>query len=250
MRKISVRVLAVGVATQLLVLAWFFNSAPSCMMTFASQPTAQNGNDKKKFEADELLSQENSSNSLSSLDERSSMRESLSLLKDNLDSDGVDPEPRTVDVHDKKKDHGHSATQIFFYIFAFLLAGLITATGLFLALFVREKKPVKLHVYRIGEESLLSLRGSCMTCGQLVGYTIKAGKETTQNHKLWVVQITLNAPTRRKYMLAVQELVLPVIRREHDFVVVGPYRQKQDAAQVLTCLSEQYGLRGWLIEGH
>jgi hypothetical protein len=45
-------------------------------------------------------------------------------------------------------------------------------------------------------------------------------------------------------------MVLPVIRRENDFVVVGPYRQKQDAAQVLTCLSEQYGLRGWLIEGN
>ena len=189
-------------------------------------------------------------NDLSPLDKRSSLQASLPLPRDYLAPDSVDPERRAVDTHEKKLDHEYSAAQIFFYVFTFVLAGCIALTGLFMALFLRDKKPVKLHVYRIRENSLLNVRGVCQTCGELIGYAVKTGKQTTQNHKLWVVQITLNVPTRRKYMLAIQEMMLPVIRRENDFVVVGPYRQKQDAAQVLKGLSEQYGLRGWLIEGN
>lgn len=250
MRKVSVGILASGFAIQLLLSTRFFYSDSSCITAFISQSTVQNKIDKKQLQANEVVQQGNGFDDLSPLNKRSRMQASLPSRRDYLAPDSIDPERRAIDTHEKKQDHEDSAAKIFFYIFTFVLAGFIALTGLFMALFSRDKKPVKLHIYRIRENSLLNLRAACLTCGELIGHAIKTGKQTTQNHKLWVVQITLNAPTRRKYLLAIREMVLPVIRRENDFVVVGPYRQKQDAAQVLTCLSEQYGLRGWLIEGN
>lgn len=249
MRKISGGVLAAGVAIQLLVLAWFFISDSSCMITFANQPTLQDGTDKKQIQTNEWVQQENGFNNPNPLDKRSSLQKSL-RPRDHLAPDSAYPERRTVNTHEKNLDHEYSAAQIFFYVLTFALASCIALTGLLMELFSRNKKPVKLHAYRIRANSLLNLRGACLTCGELIGYAVRPSKPTLQNHKLWVVQITLNVPTRQKYMRATQEMVLPVIRRENDFVVVGPYPQKQDAAQVLTCLSEQYGLRGWLIEGN
>lgn len=250
MRKISVGVLAVGVAIQLLVLAWFFSSGSSYIITCVKQSTLQDGTDKKQLQANELVQQGNGFNELSPLDKRSSMQASLPLPKDYLAPDSVDPERRTIDTPEKKLDHEYSAAPIFFYALTFVLAGLIVLTGLFMALSSRDKKPVKLHVCRTITSSLLNFRWVCLTCGEMVGHAVKTGKQTTQNHKPWVIQITLNVPTGRKYMLAIHEMGLSVIRRENDFVVVGPYSQKQDAAKVLTRLSEQYGLRGWLIEGN
>ncbi|WP_150644877.1 hypothetical protein [Pseudomonas fluorescens] len=148
MRIVSVGVLAVGVATQLLVLAWFFNSDSSCMIAFIKKSTLQDRLDNKQFQTNELVRQGNG-NDPSPLDKRSPMQASLPLPRDYLAPDSVDPERRAVDTHEKKPDHEYSAVQIFLYIFTFVLAGFIALTGLFMALFSRDKMPVKLHVYRI-----------------------------------------------------------------------------------------------------
>jgi hypothetical protein len=129
------------------------------MIAFVSQSTLQNEIDKKQHPANELVQQGNGFEDLSPLDKRSSMQASLPLPRDYLAPDSVDPERRAVDDHEKKLDHEYSAAQIFFYVFTFVLAGFTALTGLFMALFSRDKKPVKLHIYRILANSLLNVRG-------------------------------------------------------------------------------------------
>jgi cell division protein FtsN len=38
--------------------------------------------------------------------------------------------------------------------------------------------------------------------------------------------------------------------RVDNFVVIGPYKQKQDAARVVKELTESHGVRGWMMAGN
>lgn len=65
-----------------------------------------------------------------------------------------------------------------------------------------------------------------------------------------MIEIALNTPSRHRAKEAIQLLELPVARKENNFVVIGPYKQKQDAARIVKELSEIHGVRGWMTEGN
>jgi len=100
-------------------------------------------------------------------------------------------------------------------------------------------------------------------CAWLVGHTgkfmldvrrlfslAKTRPSTRVPSGLWVVEIALNTPTRHRAIKAIQQLELPVARKENNFVVIGPYKQKQDATRVVKELSESHGVRGWVMAGN
>ncbi|WP_321141898.1 SPOR domain-containing protein [Pseudomonas hunanensis] len=60
----------------------------------------------------------------------------------------------------------------------------------------------------------------------------------------------MNTPNRHRAIKAIQNLSLPIARRENNFVVIGPYKKKQDAARVVKELSESHGIRGWVMPGN
>jgi hypothetical protein len=136
------------------------------------------------------------------------------------------------------------------YKWTLILSGLIAVAGLFLAVFARKKTiDPQWHVFRTIPGSLITLERPCLTCG---GYIFHAKKEasTTPSSGLWVVEIALNTPSRHRAVKAIQQMGLPVARKENNFVVIGPYKQKQDAARVVKELSEIHGVRGWMMPGN
>ncbi|WP_448647048.1 SPOR domain-containing protein [Pseudomonas mohnii] len=136
------------------------------------------------------------------------------------------------------------------YKWTIIFSGLITITGLLLAVFARKKTfDPRWHVFRTVPGSLITLERPCLTCG---GYIFQARKEasTTPSSGLWVVEIALNTPSRHRAVKAIQLLELPIARKENNFVVIGPYKQKQDAARVVKELSEKHGVRGWMMAGN
>jgi hypothetical protein len=131
-----------------------------------------------------------------------------------------------------------------------ILSGLIASTGLLLVLFARKKtSDPQWHVFRSVPGSLITLESPCLTCGS---YILHAKKEasTTPSSGLWVIEIALNTPSRHRATYAIKQLELPVARKENNFVVIGPYKQKQDAARVVKELSENHGVRGWMMAGN
>ena len=131
-----------------------------------------------------------------------------------------------------------------------MLSGLITFTGLLLALFARKKTfDPQWHVFRTVPGSLITLERPCLTCGGYISHAEKPALATSSSG-LWVIEIALNTPSRHRAKEAIQQLELPVARKEHNFVVIGPYKQKQDAARVMKELSEHHGVRGWMMAGN
>ena len=61
---------------------------------------------------------------------------------------------------------------------------------------------------------------------------------------------SLNTPSRHRALKAIQQLELPVARKENNFVVICPYKHKQDAARGVKVLSESHGVRGWMMAGN
>jgi hypothetical protein len=131
-----------------------------------------------------------------------------------------------------------------------ILSGLIAFTGLLLALFARKKTiDPQWHVFRSLPGSLITLERTCLTCGGFISHTAKP-VSAMPSSGLWVIEIALNTPSRHRATKAIQQLALPVARKENNFVVIGPYKQKQDAAQVMKELSESHGVRGWMMAGN
>lgn len=131
-----------------------------------------------------------------------------------------------------------------------ILSGLISFAGLLLALFARKKNlDPQWHLFRTVAGSLITLERPCLTCGGFISNTKKEAS-TTPSSGLWVVEIALNTPGRHSAVKAIQQMELPVARKENNFVVIGPYKQKQDAARVVKELSESHGVRGWMMAGN
>jgi hypothetical protein len=131
-----------------------------------------------------------------------------------------------------------------------ILSGMITFTGLLLALFARKKTiDPQWHVFRTVPGSLITLERPCLTCGGFISHAVKPASVTSSSG-LWVIEIALNTPSRHRAKKAIQQLELPVARKENNFVVIGPYKQKQDAARVVKELSECHGVRGWMMAGN
>ncbi|WP_186353609.1 SPOR domain-containing protein [Pseudomonas mandelii] len=131
-----------------------------------------------------------------------------------------------------------------------VLSGLITFIGLLLALFARKKTiDPPWHVFRTVPKSLITLERPCLTCGGYISH-IKKEASSTPSSGLWVVEIALNTPNRHHAVKAIQQMELQVARKENNFVVIGPFKQKQDAARVVKELSERHGVRGWVMAGN
>lgn len=131
-----------------------------------------------------------------------------------------------------------------------ILTCLLTFIGLLLALLARKKTiDPQWHVFRSVPGSLITLERPCLTCGGFISHVAKK-TSTTPSSGLWVIEIALNTPSRHRAKEAIQLLELPVARKENNFVVIGPYKQKQDAARIVKELSEIHGVRGWMTEGN
>jgi hypothetical protein len=130
------------------------------------------------------------------------------------------------------------------YKWTIILSGLIAFTGLLLAVFARKKTiDPQWHVFRTVPGSLITQKRPCLTCGGFISHAAKAASATPSSG-LWVIEIALNTPSRHRTTKAIKQLELPVARKENNFVVIGPYKQKQDAARVVKELSESHGVRG------
>jgi hypothetical protein len=150
---------------------------------------------------------------------------------------------------DEEPALSHPPLEALAHKWAITLCGLVAFAGLLLAFFARKKTNVpQWHVFRSKPGSLITLERPCLTCGAFI-HTEKAAS-SAPSFGLWVIEIALNTPSRHRATKAIQQLELPVARRENDFVVIGPYKQKQDAARVLQDLSDNHGVRGWLMVGN
>lgn len=133
--------------------------------------------------------------------------------------------------------------------------GFIGLTGL-LVMFFRRKKSVS----NVSEKPfhLCSLRPvltplsyqSCFQCSALIKYSKNKGR-VAKSADIWVIEITLSsALTRNKSATAIKRMHLSTIRLENNFIIVGPYKSKSEAAEVVSKLHEVYNVRGWLTPGY
>lgn len=132
-----------------------------------------------------------------------------------------------------------------------ILGGIIALAGLLMLLFYKKKKPrSKFHIYPAQRGSLLALENLCVTCNQVISFSNKTIKAVLPFQGVWIIEITITPENKQRSIEAVRQMELSVVRREHEFIIIGPYRQKQDAAEILQKLKEKYRLRAWLEEGN
>lgn len=131
-----------------------------------------------------------------------------------------------------------------------ILSGLIIFTGLLLAVFTRKKTiDPQWHVFRTAPGSLITLERRCLKCGGFISHTAKPASATPSSG-LWVIEIALSTSNRHRVIKTIKQLELPVARKENNFMVIGPYKQKPDAARVVKELSERHGVGGWMMAGN
>lgn len=247
MRKLGLGLLVTGVLGQLSALLW----------TYASTgPTCQNNVDtsylQQKVKEFEQLANDTANKVVTELSTKHSdglapLEKKGSHVPDSMEADAVQfliekPEEMPELTLPSLPAQAHNWTIV--------LSGLITFIGLLLALFARKKTiDPQWHVFRTVPGSLITLERPCLTC---CGYISHPKKEasTTPSSGLWVVEIALNSPNRHHAVKAIQQMALQVARKENNFVVIGPFKQKQDAARVVKELSEHHGVRGWVMAGN
>jgi len=133
---------------------------------------------------------------------------------------------------------------------AIIICGLVAIAGLLLAFLARKKTRVpQWHVFLTKPGSLLTLERRCLTCATFILHTAKTASSIPSSG-IWVIEIALNTPSRHRALKAIQLMALPVARKENNFVVIGPYKKKQDAARILKDLSDMHGVRGWMVAGN
>ena len=246
MRKLGLGFLVTGVFGQLSALLWTYTSTgPLC------QNNVDNSYIQQKITTFEQLLDDTANKVATELSANPSsglahLAKNESPIPDSTEADAVqflieNPVETPVLTLPSLPTQAHKWTLI--------LSGLIAFTGLLLAVFARKKIDLQWHVFRTIPGSFITLERPCLTCG---GYISHAKKEASTTHSsgLWVVEIALNTPSRHRAVKAIQQLELPVARRENNFVVIGPYKQKQDAARVVKELSESHGVRGWMMPGN
>lgn len=247
MQKLGVSFLATGVLAQLSALLWTYTS---------TGPTCQNNVDnsyiqKKVTKFEQLLddSANKVATELSTIysDGLANLAKNESRIPDSTEADAVqflieNPDEPPVLTLSSLPTQAHKWTII--------ISGLIAFTGLLLALFARKKIiDPQWHVFRTVPGSLITLERPCLTCGGYIFHTKKVASATPSSG-LWIVEIALNTSSRHRAVKAIQQLELPVARKENNFVVIGPYKQKQDAARVVKQLSESHAVRGWMMAGN
>lgn len=90
----------------------------------------------------------------------------------------------------------------------------------------------------------------CFQCSALIKHSKNKGR-LVENAEIWVIEITLSsASTRKQSTAAIKRMHLPTIRLENNFIIVGPYRSKSEAAEIVSKLHVDYNVRGWLTPGN
>lgn len=241
MNKRGKTLLAIGVAAQLSLLVWHFSSDESCPSTSNSPVHFQEQPPFKSLSSNPLAP--TGSTAREPTENLSPAQANPLLLSGEASgSERILPEPAadTLDFSDMTMFQGIS-----------ILAGLIALAGLLMALFYTKKKPaIKFHISPPRPGSLLIFENLCLTCGQVISYGRKEIKKAMPHQGVWVIEITINATNKRRSIDAIRQLELSVVRREHNFIIVGPYRLKQNAAEILQELKEKYNVRGWLEAGN
>jgi hypothetical protein len=88
----------------------------------------------------------------------------------------------------------------------------------------------------------------CPTCDKKIGH--QKIKVQAKSSVKWVIEITLsNSLDRRRVVAAIKQMNLSALRTENDYIIVGSYNVKKEAAAVVKKLHEHYSLRGWLVLG-
>jgi hypothetical protein len=246
-RKLGLGFLVTGVLGQLSALLWTYTSiGPIC------QNSGGNSYIQQKVTTFEQLLDDTADKVATELSTKHSdglanLVKNESRIPDSTEADAVQfliakPDETPVLTLPSLPTQAHKWTMI--------LSGMITFTGLLLALFARKKTiDRQWHVFRTVPSSLITLKRRCLTCGCFISYTKKSASATPSSG-LWVIEIALNTPSRHRAKKAIQQLELPVARKENNFVVIGPYKQKQDAARVAKELSDSHGVRGWVMVGN
>ncbi|AKV08507.1 hypothetical protein B723_19780 [Pseudomonas fluorescens NCIMB 11764] len=247
MRKLGLGFLVTGVFGQLSALLWTYTSTgPTC------QNNVDNSYIQQKVTTFEKLLDDTANKVATELSAKDSdglthLAENEPPLPDSMEADAVQ---FLIEKTDETPVLTLSSLPTQVHKWTIILSGLIAFTGLLLALFARKKTiEPQWHAFRTEPGSLITLERPCLTCG---GYILHAKKvaSTTPSSGLWVVEIALNTPSRHRAVKAIKQLELPVARKENNFVVIGPYQQKQDAARVVKQLSEIHGVRGWVMAGN
>ncbi|VVO41014.1 SPOR domain-containing protein [Pseudomonas fluorescens] len=247
MRKIGLGFMITGVMGQLSALVWTYTSPDFSCTTASTTPTSsQEQADSNQLPIDSFARTEADSNK-APLDSLSSKALTPPA---SLGVERPHPVKLPAAIRSEIPAYLDRLSQLFSSKLAIIIGGLIAIAGLLLTLFSRKKiSATKLHIFQSKAGSSLVLEDSCLTCGGVIRHAKKPIK-LSPPQGLWVIELTLNTQSRRRSIKVIQHLALPVIRREHDFIVIGPYRQKQEASYVLTDLSENYGVRGWLMRGN
>ena len=247
MRKLGLGFLVTGVLGQLSALLW--TSIPT-------GPTCQNNVDNSYLQQkvttfeqllDDAANKVATELSTNHSDELAPLAKNRSHIPDSTEADAVqflveNPDETPVLTLPSLPTQAHKWTII--------LSGLIAFTGLLLAVFARKKTiDPQWHVFRTVPGSLITQERPCLTCGGFISHATKPASATPSSG-LWVIEIALNTPSRHRATKAIKQLELPVARKENNFVVIGPYKQKQDAARVVKELSESHGVRGWMMAGN
>lgn len=247
MRKLGLGILVTGVMGQLLaLLSTYLSTGPIC------QNNVDNSYIQQKVTTFEQLIDDTANKVVTELstkhpDGLTSLAKNEFRIPDSMEADAVQfliekPDETPVLTLPSLSAQAHKWTII--------LSALITFTGLLLAVFARKKTIYpQWHVFRTMPGSLITLERPCLTCGGFISHPAKPATGTP-SPGLWVIEIALNTPHRHRATKAIKQLELPVARKENNFVVIGPYKQKQDAARVVKELSESHGVRGWMMAGN
>lgn len=247
MRKLGLGFLVTGVFGQLSALLWtYMSTGPIC------QNNVDNSYIQQKVTKFEQLVDDTANKVMTELSTKHSdglapLAKNGSLIPDSTEADAVQ---FLVENADETPVLTLPSLPTQAHKWMIILSGLITFTGLLLAVFARKKTiDPQWHVFLTEPGSLITLERPCLTCGGFISHAAKAASATPSSG-LWVIEIALNTPSRHRATKAIKQLELPVARKENNFVVIGPYQQKQDAARVVKELSESHGVRGWMMPGN
>jgi hypothetical protein len=246
-RKLGLGFLVTGILGQLSALLWIYMSTgPICKNNFDNS-YAQQKVTKLKQLFDDTANTVATALSTQPSERLGSLAQNGPRLPDSMKADAV---PFMVEKPDETPALTLPSLPAQAHQWTIILSGLITFIGLLLAVFARKKTiDPQWHVFRTVPGSLITLERPCLTCGGFISHSAKDAS-TRPSSGLWVIEIALNTPSRHRATKAIRQLALPVARKENNFVVIGPYKQKQAAARVVKELNESHGVRGWMMAGN
>lgn len=145
--------------------------------------------------------------------------------------------------------HGIS-TFLWFGLIAIAMASILLISISFLSLFAffdKEEDSIRFHIF--ANKALLTpkLFGECSVCGDVVKYSCR--EIPSAENGAWVVEVILTSSlARRAVTTAINDLHLPVIRKENRLIVLGVYKNKVEATEIIGLLKNKYNIRGWVVE--